>query len=46
MNKTTENFEFDKIRTAVFWCFDQVCSTYWTGKIPAQSHVCFGVFFF
>jgi len=28
-----------------FWHFDQVCSTYRTGEILAQSHVRFGVFF-
>jgi len=35
----------DKMTCRVFWAVDQVGSAYWTGEIPAQSHVRFGVFF-
>jgi len=28
-----------------FWRFDQVRTTYRTGEIPVQSHVCFSAFF-
>jgi len=30
----------------VFWRFDQVRNPYRSGDIPAQSHVCLGVFLF
>ena len=38
-------FEYTLEDFRVFWHFDQVCKPYRSGVIPAQSHVCFGVFF-
>ena len=43
---TKKIFLFASYKTChVFWTFDRVSSAYWTGEIPAQSHVGFGVFF-